>query len=144
MTFNIFVGAGAHNQGRKGKPSLILSTYDPNGGLLTTDTIAVTNTVSSVVPIGEPQQTSEIAITAVNPNPARSTIDVDYILDANEQAKLEICNTLGLQVGVLADGYQNRGKHTARFIVGGLPAGTYYLRLSTYNGQATVAVKVVH
>jgi hypothetical protein len=66
------------------------------------------------------------------------------MLGANEQAKLELFNALGNSVGVLTDGYQIQGEHNANFIVNVLPAGSYYLRLSTYNGQTSASVKVVH
>jgi hypothetical protein len=96
--------------------------------LLTTDSVVATQATSSVQPVGEAAPPKEsIEITSVTPNPAHTSIEVQYTLGASEQAKLEIFNTLGLQVGVLADGYQTIGKHTAHFIVNALAGGSYYL-----------------
>jgi uncharacterized repeat protein (TIGR01451 family) len=144
-TFNVFVGAGKHGQDSKYRPTIIVGAYDQLGGLLTTDTVLVRNTTSSVQRLGASQpEPDDLEITSITPNPAHTSIDVEYMLGASEQAKLEIFNTLGVQVGVLADGYQNIGKHTAHFIVNALAGGSYYLRLSTYNRQTSATVKVVN
>jgi hypothetical protein len=143
-TFTVFVSTEQHSSDRKYRPTLIYGTYDANGGLLTTDTIQMSQEVTNIVHNPGIAQTSAIEITSIQPNPARNSIEVEYQLGANEQAKLELYNALGNQVGILADGYQTMGMHTAHYVVSTLPAGSYYVRLSTYNGQTSATVKVVH
>ncbi len=146
-TFHIFIGAGAKNaQDHKYRPTIVVNIYDHMGGLLAADTVIASSTTTSIVsPTSQrAPETGAISITSITPNPAHTTIVVRYNIDANEQAKLELIDALGQQVGVLADGYQTKGDHTASFIVSQLMSGSYYLRLSNYNGQTSATVKVVH
>jgi hypothetical protein len=146
-TFHLFIGAGEKNgHDHSYRPTIVVNIYDHMGGLLGADTVIASGTTTSIVsPTSQhAPETGAISIASITPNPAHTTIIVRYNLDANEQAKLELIDALGQQVGVLADGYQTKGDHTASFIVSSLNSGSYYLRLSTYNGQTSATVKVVH
>ncbi len=142
MQFYVFI---SHSGDTSKKPVLYLGLYDNEANLLSTDTVQASSTVSSVTPpTGAIQPTKDIEIRSIVPNPARTTITVHYVLGANETAKLEMINTLGMTVGVLAEGYQIQGEHIANFIVSQLTGGSYYVRLSTQSGQTTATVKVIH
>ena len=64
-------------------------------------------------------------------------MEVQYALGSSDITRLELFNTLGVSVGVLADGFQTQGEHIVNYMVGSLAEGSYYLRLSTSRGQTT-------
>jgi uncharacterized repeat protein (TIGR01451 family) len=142
MQFYIFV---SHHGDTANKPVIRLGLYDDQANLLSTDSVRASSNVSTVSHLpGIAEPTSYIEINSIQPNPARNTIDVTYTLGANEEATLSMFNPLGVQVGVLADGFQTQGQHVAHFVVSGLVEGSYYLRLSTTSGQTSAGVRIVH
>ena len=142
MQFYLFV---SHPGDSSRKPVVKLGLYDNEANLLSTDSIQASVTTSGVKPLpGSVGPNNGIAITSIQPDPARTAIDVDYLLGTNEEAKLEMFNALGQQVGLLTDGFQNQGDHTTHFNISSLPEGTYYLRLSTFSGQTSTSFKIVH
>jgi uncharacterized repeat protein (TIGR01451 family) len=134
----------AHAGDQSKKPSIKVGLYDTQANLISTDSVVVSTTVSKVDPMpGVMVPSNDLAIKSVRPNPARNTIDVQYYLGAQEEATLELVNTLGQTVGVIAQGSQSQGEHVAHYIVSALPEGSYYVRLSTQFGQTTTTVKIV-
>jgi uncharacterized repeat protein (TIGR01451 family) len=125
-------------------PVLNFTLFDDSSNKLSVIKIQVSQTLAvAEPPKGEAMPTNGLVITSVKPNPARNVIEVQYRLDATEDMQLELYNTLGVQVGMLAQGYETRGEHTAQYVVGGLPEGSYYLRLSTRFGQASSSMRIV-
>ncbi|GEM_PF-5068742 len=141
MQFYLFV---SHPGDSSRKPVVKLGLFDNEANLLSTDSIQASITTSGVTPSPGIVANNGIAILAIRPDPAQTAIDVQYTLGTNEVAKLEMFNTLGQQVGVLADGFENQGDHTTHFNISSLAGGTYYLRLSTLAGQTSASFQIVH
>jgi hypothetical protein len=143
-SFNVFVGAGRNANVPNYKPTLILCTYDENGGLLSTDTASVWKTQSIVnVPSAAPPA-NDVAINSIVPNPATSSIAITYSQGSNGPTRLELFNSLGQSMGVLANGFDTQGEHDLIYNVIPLPEGTYYLRLSSGFGKTSAVVTVIH
>jgi len=127
------------------KPRITIGLFDNESNLISTDTVQASKIASRVGPQpGIAPPSNDMQITSIKPNPARSSIEVQYTLGSSDMARLEMFNTLGVRVGVLTDSYQTQGEHTANFIVAALPEGSYYLRLSTQSGQTTASVRIIH
>ncbi len=141
MQFYVFL---SHTNGKAVKPKVTIGVFDNESNMIATDTIQTSSITSAVNPTPGTMPQNQIQITSIQPNPARNSIEVQYLLGASDMARLEIFNTLGVQVGVLADGFQTQGEHTVNFMIGSLPEGSYYLRLSTNQGQASAALRIIH
>jgi hypothetical protein len=62
--------------------------------------------------------------------------DAEYYLPEPGIARLELFNALGQDLARLAEGRMSAGLHRAG-LPSGLPAGSYFLRLRTRQGNAT-------
>ncbi len=134
----------SHTGDKSKKPSIKVGLYDTEANLISTDSVVVSSAVSKVEPPpGVVIPTTDLMIESVKPNPARNSIDVQYILGSSGETALELYNTLGARVGTLSDGVQTQGEHSVHFIVSTLPEGSYVLRLSTRFGQTSASVRIV-
>jgi len=68
------------------------------------------------------------------PNPFNSATTIRYSLPHPTEVTLCIYNPLGQQVGLLSEGYQHPGIHTATLTATNLPSGLYFVRLEA-SGQ---------
>jgi hypothetical protein len=95
-------------------------------------------------PKGTSLASDDVYVNRVVPNPGSSVMTFAYTLGKSEEAKLELFNTLGESIAILADGYQTQGLHQVQHNMSALSDGTYYLRLSNRSAQTTAVVKVIH
>ncbi len=65
------------------------------------------------------------------PNPFNPVTTIRYRLEAEENVKLKIYNSLGQKIRVLVDELQSAGMYDISFNAQGLASGIYYCRLST-------------
>jgi hypothetical protein len=70
------------------------------------------------------------------PNPFNPSTRISYTLRSRSSVRLSVCNLMGREVAVLADGIQNAGEHDILFSGAGLPGGIYFYRLQTENEVA--------
>jgi hypothetical protein len=70
-------------------------------------------------------------LSAAAPNPFRTQTALTYELDAPAEVRLEVFDTAGRRVAVLAEGPQPAGAHQVTFAPEGLAAGVYIARLTT-------------
>ncbi len=91
---------------------------------------------SQIVPIGTP-----LAL-RVSPNPVTgSTIDCDFGVPAEGNYTLEIVNTIGERVALVADG-TNAGDYHSITDVSALSSGVYFVRLVTPYGISTQILSI--
>lgn len=74
------------------------------------------------------------------PNPANSTLTMNYIFNSSEKIKLALYNSLGQQVMVIADNTVSAGAFTTTIDISGLASGVYSCKLET---ESTVITKQV-
>jgi hypothetical protein len=77
----------------------------------------------------------EVALQVV-PNPASEQAQVIFSLDESQEVAVELFNSVGQRVDVLANGRYTAGQHVVNARVAGLAAGVYIVKI-TANGVAT-------
>ncbi|MCE5249389.1 DUF362 domain-containing protein [bacterium] len=83
-------------------------------------------TITDVKTPGKP----EVFILGQNyPNPFNPNTSIEFVLPSNGYARLEIYNTSGQLVDVLANGYYQAGSHMSVWNTGNYSSGTYFYRL---------------
>ncbi len=105
------------------------SASDPTGWLFSLNYIAVTESggVGSA-PGAEPLP---FDLAPNRPNPFSEATRLTYTLPTAGEARLEVFNTVGQRVAVVATGPHAAGTHTVEFDAAGLPSGMYFYRLQT-------------
>jgi len=101
----------------------LATTY---AGLTTTDVPSTDN-----VPL-------QFALSQNYPNPFNPTTNISYTLVRTDHVRLSVCNLLGQEVAVLANGVQDAGIHTLTFDAKGLTSGVYFYRLQSAQGSASM------
>lgn len=74
---------------------------------------------------------SGIALEQNYPNPFNPTTAIAYTLDERRHVRLSVCDALGREVRLLADGMMDAGRQQAIFDAADIPGGMYMLRLTT-------------
>lgn len=77
------------------------------------------------------------------PNPVRATATARYALDRPAEVSARLLDSRGRVVRVVEQGPRGAGAHTLRVDAAGLPAGAYFLSLSTPEGTQVQPVSVV-
>ena len=85
-----------------------------------------------------------VALSAVYPNPTGGRTTLRYALPTAGPVRLSLYDMLGREVAVLVDGPVEAGAYEAVLDAGGLPAGTYLLRLTAEHGVLVREIAVVH
>jgi Zn-dependent metalloprotease len=88
-----------------------------------------------------------IALDPNYPNPAARRTIVHYRLEAAQTVRLSVSDVLGREVALLDAGFRDAGEHTAAWDTRDtrgrpVPAGQYFLRLTTATGARTRIVRV--
>lgn len=83
-----------------------------------------------------------VNINAVYPNPTSGTTIVDLSLEENAQVSIDVYNTVGQKVLVLANQGYNAGNHTVSFDASNLEKGIYLVNVKV-NGQTTTEKLIV-
>lgn len=78
-------------------------------------------------------------LNAIYPNPVTNDAEISFSLSNDGLTKLEVFNTIGQRVAVLANDIIGAGLHAVNFNTAGLTAGVYYYTL-TVNGQSITKV----
>ncbi len=77
------------------------------------------------------------------PNPVSSSAEFRYYIPRSQSVKLELINTRGQLLNVLADGAKEAGTHMEHFDTANLPAGLYFYRLETENASYTNRMVII-
>lgn len=90
-----------------------------------------------------PETTPVAVLDAAYPNPVSHRARIPFRLDAEADVRVEVFDTLGRSVALLADGSLGAGEHTAEFDASDVANGVYVYRLRTgsevLQGQLIVA-----
>jgi len=71
------------------------------------------------------------------PNPFNPTTEISFSLSGDSHIKLEVFNTLGQRVAVLADGHFDAGQHVVTWNASNASSGVYFYRLTSESGVNT-------
>ena len=87
----------------------------------------------------------DLHIASAYPNPANGgALSVDWNTGTIGNARLDIVDALGRVHRVLHEGSAQPGRHSARTVLTGMPAGMYFIRLMQGTKVATRPLTVVH
>jgi hypothetical protein len=83
---------------------------------------------------------SAVSSLIASPNPTNGFVTLSVDLETSAWMNVEIYDVLGKVVStVAADMLREKGKHELNVDLRGFPAGTYFVRLSTLNGESKTA-----
>jgi hypothetical protein len=71
------------------------------------------------------------------PNPFNPQTTIRFVLPAREHVRLDVCDLLGREVALLADGMLDPGEHRVRWDATRAAAGPYFYRLQTTHAVRT-------
>lgn len=77
------------------------------------------------------------------PNPFNPATLISYTLQKAGEAKLVVANSLGQEVAVLSEGYQQAGKHVIEFKASNLSSGIYFYTLVTEAGHLSKKMTLI-
>ncbi len=86
------------------------------------------NSVLSVLESGHVPST--IDLKQNYPNPFNPSTEIEYVLSKSSPVSLRLYDLLGRELEILFDGYQAAGRYSTLLILGDLPSGVYFYRLS--------------
>jgi hypothetical protein len=105
------------------------------------DTSVWIATVSNLSGVGTDAE-AVTALAGIDPNPFHGTTHIAYTLGTAGHATLEIFDISGRRIALLVDTEMQQGEHSALWDASGLPAGTYYCRLTVGEWNTTLPVIV--
>ena len=79
----------------------------------------------------EPEVPAAASLRSTYPNPFTETTTIEFEVSEPRDVTIEVYDTLGRRVTTLADGWHGAGTYSATFAAGTLPAGVYFVRLSS-------------
>jgi hypothetical protein len=107
-----------------------LKQIDTDGTTALTDPVVVTQSIG------------EVELLAPVPTPASQQASLRYALPTRQEVEIRLYDALGRQVRTVVNGWKE-GRHEETIGVGGLPSGTYFLRLQAGNTVKTQRLTVV-
>ena len=87
---------------------------------------------------------AEATLHSAIPNPATDRITIPYEMNARTDVSLLLFNTMGEEIAQLVEGVKEKGKHRVEFDTTEVPAGVYYVRLTTDQTQILRKLTVTH
>jgi hypothetical protein len=86
--------------------------------------------------------TSTLRLEAARPTPVENTASVLFSLTDNRQVTLEVYDTMGRRVAVLAEGLLSAGEHSVVWDATSIPNGTYLMRLAAGSEHVTRPIAI--
>ncbi len=108
-----------------------LTAYVTDGGTKTVYKFKFTTGVG----IDDKIELSDFQLNQNYPNPFNPSTLISYTLAKAADVRLTVTNSLGQEVALLSDGYQEAGNHVKEFKADNLSSGIYYYTLRTEAGQ---------
>jgi len=100
-----------------------------SGNTFQTQEIVVVHSLAPLTGVLENEIPERAILLRSYPNPFNPTTTIEYELPEQAFVKLSAFDVLGREVGVLAEGLRNGGRHTVQFNAHGFASGTYVARL---------------
>lgn len=110
----------------------------------TTRILSLADTIAVVVSVKEEPDTNiptEFKVSQNYPNPFNPTTTISYSLPEPGKIKIKVFDSIGKEIKLLVDKYEERGNHWVEFDGRKLSSGVYYYQIG-YHGQ-TVTKKMV-
>jgi len=101
-------------------------------------TLPVGAVVTDIDPSGALPE--DLAIASAWPNPFTDEVSLSVDLPVSGPFKAEVFDLQGRRVATLLDEERTAGRHALRWQADGLPAGAYWIRISTTSGTTTRSV----
>ncbi len=79
---------------------------------------------------------------AVYPNPVQSTFMLDLNMPDNGNTSIDLYNALGQKTGNLYNGFLSKGSHEIQLQKLNVPAGSYYIRVTTKTATKTIKLTI--
>ncbi|MFZ1729130.1 MAG: T9SS type A sorting domain-containing protein [Bacteroidota bacterium] len=120
-----------------------LATQGASAALFIRAVVGYNPNLPVVVPTGveNAPAPADIALEQNYPNPFNPTTMLSYRLDERRHVRLAVCDALGREVRVLADGMMDAGRQQVSFDAADLTDGLYIARLTT--GGRTLTRKMI-
>lgn len=83
----------------------------------------------------QPQQNGTTVLHPVAPNPVRTEATIRYAVNESCDLRIDLFDALGIHVTTITHGHHDSGRYEAGITVNTLPSGSYYVRLSSAQGQ---------
>jgi hypothetical protein len=77
------------------------------------------------------------------PNPVVGLTQVNFAIPSDENVVVKIYNTLGVEVGTIAEGFRKAGSYTESFNAEGLVSGSYIIKITAGSNTAIQNMTVV-
>jgi hypothetical protein len=138
--FNLVV---ARDTSRKDPPIIRWTTYDENGDAIATDTVRITTPVLSIRGEGGLPSPGDFQLLNYFPSPVNGFATINYVLGKDMPVRLELYDNLGKYIETIEQGFTMKGMQTLKYSSAHLPAGTYYLKLSSSSDQVIKPLVIV-
>jgi len=138
--FNLVIGQQPDNAKY---PVIQWTTYDGDGNALATDTVGITQRVLSISGESGSSFPADMQLLTLFPNPITQSTTINYLLGSEMNIRLEVYNQLGEYIATVEQGFRTRGVQSVHYNTSHLPAGTYYLRLSSANASTSKSMVIV-
>jgi len=139
--FNLVV---AQDSTLPGPPKIRWTTFDEDGNAIATDTIRITTPVLSIRGDGATPAPGDFRLLNSYPNPVRDAATIEYELDRDMHVRLELYDRLGQFVESIDDGFHWSGRRSLHHSTSHLPAGSYYIKLSSGGRHVIKPLVIVH
>jgi len=90
---------------------------------------------SSATDVNDVKTVTDFTLNQNYPNPFNPSTLISYTLPKAMNVKLVVTNLLGQEIAVLANGFEQAGKHVQVFKADNLASGVYYYTLKTETGS---------
>lgn len=77
------------------------------------------------------------------PNPFNPSTLISYTLPRSAEVRLVVTNSLGQEVALISEGYQDAGRHVKEFKANNLSSGIYYYTLITEAGRISKKMMLI-
>ena len=148
------IAAGAPNQGsyqwqasgssESSNCFLRVDARDYAGNVTSDLSDAAFSLSSGALGVGSHPGVAQFAIGTVVPNPAKTSVRLEYSLPRPGDASLTLLDIQGRTMRVLANGTQAAGSHSVAFDSADLHAGLYFLQLRSGGRECSCRLAIVH
>lgn len=91
----------------------------------------------------EPIANETFEINSIFPNPASTTMNIQFSMDNPSQVDVELHNILGQKVALIESGYMTSGTHSVQFDVSNTPSGTYNVSILKNGKRINKLVNII-
>jgi hypothetical protein len=128
-----------------GPPDICWTTFDQNGNAVRMGCFNLS--VATVRELGDSEDDryapGTFELLQFYPNPTTGMATIDFVIDKEQNIELTLFNNVGVSLRTIAQGWMRTGRHSLRFDIKDVPAGTYFLKLVSATGSRSKQITVV-